>query len=267
MPVSLFGISAPMRPITDLAKNYNVKVVEDDACAIGAKYQGLHAGALADISCFSFHPRKAITTGEGGMVSTGNELLVERIRSLRDHGASKSDLVRHLGNRSYLLPDFNEVGYNYRMTDFQGALGSIQIKRLPWILEQRSRLAKNYYEFLGKCTSIRPPIIPHDCQHGYQAYVTLFQPEPPTLQNVTRLNSMRNELMDKLEKAEIATRPGTHAVHMLGYYARKYDLKPEDFPNAYLADQLTLTLPLFAQMTELEQEYVLEHLLHAEGLL
>jgi perosamine synthetase len=152
------------------------------------------------------------------------------------------------------------VGYNYRMTDMQGALGEVQMGRLPWILEQRSAIAKNYNQALTGHDYLRPPVVPADCQHGLQAYVTLFQPEPPTVVNVSKLNKQRNSLMDTLERAGIATRPGTHAVHMLGFYSRKYNIRPDDFPCAYLADQLTLALPLFAQMTELELGYILDHL-------
>ncbi len=160
VPVSLFGVSAPMRPIMDIAKKYHLFVVEDDACATGAWYQGHHAGTLADIGCFSFHPRKAITTGEGGMVITNSTELAEKMRSLRDHGASKSDLARHLGSRSYLLPEFNVVGYNYRMTDFQGAIGVEQMKRLQWILEQRTRLAHRYDE---KLQNVSGCVLRHAC--------------------------------------------------------------------------------------------------------
>lgn len=264
MPASLFGLSAPMQPIVELAQKHNLKVVEDDACAIGAWYHGHHAGTLAHIGCFSFHPRKAITTGEGGMLITSDETITRRVRSLRDHGASKSDLARHLGAKSYLLPDFNMVGYNYRMTDLQGALGIVQVRRLEWILEQRTRLAHIYDESLARLGWLRPPIQPPGCRHGYQAYVGLLQPEPPSLGNVKRLNAQRNALMDQLDAAGIATRPGTHAVHMLGYYREKYGLKPEDFPNAYLADQLTLALPLYAQMTEEEQGYVIKQLANSQ---
>lgn len=260
MPVSLFGVSAPMTPIAELCRGHHLAIVEDDACAMGAKYEGQHAGALADIACFSFHPRKAITTGEGGMVATRSEALASQIRSLRDHGASKSDLARHLGSKSYILPDFNKVGYNYRMTDSQGALGVVQMRRLPWILEERTRIARRYDDALAGSNSLRAPILPNGCQHGYQAYVTLFQPEPATVANVGRLNARRNRLMDSLEAAGIATRPGTHAVHMLGYYTQKYGLRPDDYPNAYLADQLTLTLPLYVQLTEAEQDYVIDNL-------
>lgn len=262
IPVSLFGISAPMSPIMKIAAKYGLKVVEDDACATGAWYQGKHAGIVADIACFSFHPRKAITTGEGGMVITSDADVYQKVRSLRDHGASVSDLARHLGARSYLLPEFNMVGYNYRMTDFQGAVGAVQMTRLDWILEQRTRIALRYDCALQKLNWLRTPVLPADCKHGYQSYVCLFQPEEPSIKNVKDLNVRRNVLMDKLESEGIATRPGTHAVHMLGFYAQKYSISPADFPSAYLSDQLTITLPLYAQMTDEEQDYVIEKLIN-----
>lgn len=260
MPVSLFGISAPMQPIMETARRHRLKVVEDDACAVGAWYRDQHAGMLADMGCFSFHPRKAITTGEGGMVITNDATAAAHIRSLRDHGASKSDLARHLGAHAYLLPEFNMVGYNYRMTDLQGALGVAQMSRLEWILNQRTRLARAYDAALDGLGWLRPPVTPAGCRHGYQSYVCLYQPERPDLGNVAELHRRRNALMDRLEAAGVATRPGTHAVHMLGFYREKYGIKPEDFPNAYMADQLTLALPLYAQMTDEEQQYVLSSL-------
>jgi perosamine synthetase len=265
MPVSLFGISAPLEPVLQIARRRGLTVVEDAACAVGAWYRGHHAGTLADIGCFSFHPRKSITTGEGGMVITGDAAIAERLRSLRDHGASVSDLVRHTGSRSYLLPEFNMVGYNYRMTDLQGALGVTQMGRLEWILAQRTRLAERYDEALAGLGWLRPPVVPEHCQHGYQAYVCLYQAEPPTLDRVERLHVQRNALMDRLEAAGVATRPGTHAVHLLGYYRDKYGLQPTDFPNAYLADRLTLTLPLYAQLTDEEQAYVLDQVTHGRA--
>lgn len=260
IPVSLFGLSAEMNSILALAHQYNLKVVEDDACATGAWYHGHHAGTLADMGCFSFHPRKAITTGEGGMVITQDERVAEQIRSIRDHGASKSDLARHLGARSYLLPDFNVVGSNYRMNDLQGALGVAQMARLQTILERRRQIADAYTKALSPLGWLRPPLTPQDCVHGYQSYVCLFRPEQPTMQNVARLNALRNSLMDRLEAAGIATRPGTHAVHALGYYRQTYGIQPGDFPNAYIADQLTLSLPLYVQLSDEEQSYIIENL-------
>ncbi len=136
--------------------------------------------------------------------------------------------------------------------------------RLEWILEQRTRLARRYDQALAGLGWLRTPILPEGSGHGYQSYVCLFQPETPSLANIRALHAGRNALMDKLEAAGIATRPGTHAVHMLGYYRQKYNLHPEDMPNAYLADQLTLALPLYAQMTDEEQSYVIAQLVESK---
>jgi perosamine synthetase len=264
LPVSLFGLSADMQPIVELARAHNLKVVEDDACGTGAWYHGQHAGTLADIGCFSFHPRKSISTGEGGMVITADEQIASIMRSIRDHGASVSDHVRHHGPRSYMLPDFNIVGSNFRMTDIQAAVGVVQMGRLEYIMGERIRVADRYDEALAGIEWLRAPIVPSGYQHGYQSYPCMFQPEQPSLENVERLHAQRNQLMDSLEAAGIATRPATHAVHMLGYFSQKYGIKPEDYPCAYLADQLSISLPLFVQLTEEEQEYVITHLKNAD---
>ena len=264
MPVSLFGVSADLNPIMAIAKKHGLKVVEDAACATGTWYHGHHAGTVADIGCFSFHPRKAITTGEGGMFTTADPATADLVRSLRDHGASKSDLQRHLGARSYVLPDFNHVGFNYRMTDIQAAIGVVQMGRLPSLMEQRTAVAKRYDQKLGGLGWLRTPTVPAGYVHGYQSYVCLFRPETPTVKNVERLHGQRNALMDSLEAAGVATRPGTHAVHMLGFYRETYGIKPEDFPNAYLADQLTLAIPLYAQLTAEEQDYVVSRLVESQ---
>lgn len=264
IPVSLFGVSADMHPIMDIARRHGLKVVEDDACATGAWYHGHHAGTLADAGCFSFHPRKAITTGEGGMVITADGALADHVRSLRDHGASKSDLARHLGARSYILPDFNIVGSNYRMTDFQGAVGVVQMGRLESLLERRVAVARRYDEALAGLSWLRTPSVPDGYVHGYQSYVCLYRPEAPTHANLARLHENRNALMDALEGAGVATRPGTHAVHALGFYREKYGIAPWDFPNAWIADQLTLAIPLYAQLTGEEQQYVVAQLANSE---
>jgi dTDP-4-amino-4,6-dideoxygalactose transaminase len=260
IPVSLFGLSADMQPMVDLARRNSVTLIEDDACATGAWYHGRHAGTLADIGCFSFHPRKAITTGEGGMLVTEDAAVAAKVRSLRDHGASTSDLARHSGSRSFLLPEFHMVGYNYRMTDLQAAVGVAQMHRLEGLLAQRTAVARKYDAMLRDVEWLRPPLVPDGYVHGYQSYVCLYAPEEPTLANVEELHQRRNAFMAALESAGVATRPGTHAVHMLDYYRERYSLRPEDFPNAYIADRLSVTLPLYAQMTDEEQQYVVEQI-------
>ena len=260
IPVHLFGLCADMRPVLDLAARHKLWVVEDAACAFGGWYHGRHAGTLGEMGCFSFHPRKSITTGEGGMITTAREDLIEASRSLRDHGASRSDLARHKGKGGFLLADFDRLGYNYRMTDIQGSLGCVQLQRAEWILSRRRALAARYDQLLSDVEWLQTPLVPEGYVHGYQAYVCLFRPEPPAVSNVERLHARRNELMMRLEEGGIATRQGTHAAALQTYYAEKYGLRPEQFPNSYIADRLTVTLPLYPQMTEGEQQQVTDGL-------
>ena len=260
IPVHLFGLCAEMQSIQEIAQKHNLWVVEDAACGFGARYHGKHAGTFGEMGCFSFHPRKSITTGEGGMITIQCEEFDQLGRILRDHGASRSDLSRHTGEAGFLLSEYNHLGYNYRMTDIQGALGCAQMDRAAWILETRSQRARRYNQLLTEIEWLKTPGVPDGFVHGYQAYVCLFRPEEPTLSNVDRLHQGRNELMMQLEAKGIATRQGTHAPVIQGYYAEKYGLRPEQFPNAYLADRLGLTLPLYAQMTEVEQELVCQSL-------
>ena len=260
IPVHMFGLSADMAPIMELARRRNLWVVEDAACGFNAWYHGQHVGTFGDAGCFSFHPRKSITTGEGGMVTTDRTDLDARCRSLRDHGASRSDLARHQNAAAFLLSDYDHVGYNYRMTDIQGAMGCAQMDRAPAILDGRGARARGYDEALAGVPWLTLPRVPEGYVHGYQAYVTLFRPETPTLQNAGALHERRNALMASLEAKGIATRQGSHAPVLQGFYARTYGLRPEQFPNACIADRLSLTLPLFPQMTDDEQAFVVAEL-------
>jgi dTDP-4-amino-4,6-dideoxygalactose transaminase len=263
LPVHLFGLCADMEAVMGLARRHGLWVVEDAACAFGGWYRGGHAGTFGAMGCFSFHPRKSITTGEGGMITTARQDLDLLTRSLRDHGASRSDLARHTSKAAFLLAEYNHLGYNYRMTDIQGALGCAQMDRAAWILGERARRARLYDEKLAPFGWLQTPLVPDGYVHGYQAYVCLFRPEEPTQAKVERLHEKRNDLMMRLEEQGIATRQGTHAPVILGYYAAKYHLRPEQFPNAYRADRLGLTLPLYVQITDAEQELVVQSLREA----
>ena len=258
LPVHLFGLSADMSAVSAFAAKHKLSVVEDAACGFGTRYQGKHVGTLGDTGCFSFHPRKAITTGEGGMVTTNNAELAVKLRRLRDHGAAMSDLQRHLGARPYLLADHPDAGYNQRMTDLQAALGSAQMERAQPIIAERQRLAAIYDRAFQGLDWLRTPARLDGYEHGYQSYPCLFQPEPINSDSISRVNNMRNAWMDKLQKRGISTRPATHAVHMLTFYREKYGLQPEDFPSAYAANHCSISLPLFHGMTEAEQSYVID---------
>jgi len=260
IPVHLFGLSADMDGILAVARKHKLWVLEDAACALGARYRGRHVGALGDAGCFSFHPRKSITTGEGGMVTTAREELDGLVRSLRDHGASRNNLARHSGAKGFLLSEYRHLGYNYRMTDIQGALGCAQLARAEHLLSERARHARAYDEALQALSWLEKPLVPNGYVHGWQSYVCLFRPEEPSLGNVEKLHDRRNMLMARLEERGVATRQGTHAPVVQAYYAEKYRLRPEDFPNAYLADRLSISLPLFPQLREDERSYVVSEI-------
>lgn len=261
IPVHLFGLAADMNLINQLAKQHGLWVVEDAACGFGSRYHGQHVGNLGNTGCFSFHPRKAITTGEGGMITTNSDSLAEKLRRLRDHGAAMSDLQRHLGARPYLLAEHPDAGYNQRMTDLQAALGSAQMDRAANIIAERQRLALIYDEAFAKLAWLRAPAHIAGYEHGYQSYPCLFQPEDITPASVPRITRARNEWMDRLQQMGISTRPATHAVHMLAYYKQKYQLQPTDYPNAYAANDCSISLPLFNGMSEAEQSYVIQQVL------
>ncbi len=258
IPVHLFGLAAEMKDINDIASVHGLAVVEDAACGFGSRYHGTHVGTLGDTGCFSFHPRKAITTGEGGMITTNNGELAEKLRRLRDHGAAMTDLQRHLGARPYLLADHPDAGYNLRMTDMQAALGAAQMDRAEEIIRERQRLARIYDAAFTGLSWLKTPAHIEGLEHGYQSYPCLFQPEPVTPKSVDAINAKRNDWMDQLQTAGISTRPATHAVHMLGYYRDKYGHQASDFPNAYAANHCSISLPLFHGMTEAEQRYVIQ---------
>lgn len=199
LPVHLFGLAANMDAINHLAAKHGLWVVEDAACGFGARYNGQHVGTLGDTGCFSFHPRKAITTGEGGMITTNSADLAEKLRRLRDHGAAMSDLQRHLGARPYLLADHPDAGYNQRMTDLQAALGSAQMDRASEIIDERQRLAARYDQAFTSLDWLQVPARLAQYEHGYQSYPCLFQPERAkaaatgrNTHEIKAINDMRN---------------------------------------------------------------------------
>lgn len=267
MPVNLFGLCANMPYIMELAKKYNLKVIEDSACGFDGWIGDKHSGTFGDCGCFSFHPRKSICTGEGGMLITDDEDIANKVSQLKDHGASKSDLQRHKEKGGSLLPDFTMRGYNYRMTDMQGALGVCQMDRKEYIMNGRREVASKYDIVLKDISQLVAPYIPANYKHGYQSYVCIFTDGEDisnlTKEQIDRINIKRNIFMEKLEEMTIATRQGTHAVHTLGYYKNKNNFKDEDFLMSYAADRLSIALPLYAGMTNEEFDYVISNIKEA----
>ncbi len=247
--VHLFGLCADVDAIRAAAPG--IPIIEDAACAAGATYRGRSAGTLGVAAAFSFHPRKSITTGEGGMITTSDPVLAERMNQLRNHGASVSEEQRHAGPKPYLLPDFNLLGFNYRMTDLQGAVGRVQLSKLDRFLAERQHWADYYRQELAGLHWLRTPTVPEGDRHAWQAYVC----------DVDEMIH-RNQLMEKLQMAGIQTRPGTHAVHLLGHYRQRFRFQPDDFPAARDCDRRTLALPLHNRMTAADYEHVARTLRH-----
>ena len=258
IPVHEFGLCCDILEVNKLAKEYNLQVIEDAACALGATIEGAHQGTFGNTSCVSFHPRKSITTGEGGMVLTDDTTLAKRMRELRTHGSTVSADARDKG-KGFLLPEFNEAGYNYRMTDVQGAMGLAQIKKLDLIIAEKRKGAATYNELISRMLpEFIAPIEPKGYFHTYQSYVCMLDIERLGIGSIAEGGKHRNILLQKLEDIGIATRQGTHAVHMLGYYRNRFGYVPEDYENAYACDHLSITLPLYVGITAEDQEYIIK---------
>ena len=182
------------------------------------------------------------------MVTTNDDRLARTVDMLRNHGASLSEEKRHKDKRPYILPEFNLLGYNYRMTDLQGAVGLEQLKKLDRFIEERKRWAEHYCRSLADLDWLHLPLPPRDGNHAWQSFVIYVDPQKAPLS--------RNDLMGQLQQRGIATRPGTHAVHMLNYYRERFGLRPEDYPGARDCDRNSMALPLHNRMSEKDYHYV-----------
>ncbi len=252
IPVHLFGLCADIDAIRAVIPSH-VKILEDAACAAGASYKGKSAGSIGNMGVFSFHPRKSITTGEGGMVTSNDKELNRLSEIMRNHGAEIPEEVRHHSTKPYLLPDFKMLGFNYRMTDLQAAVGLVQLAKLHSFIVERQVWAEYYSDHLQSIEWLTPQAIPkYATQHAWQSYVLYVDPEKAPLP--------RNDIMDILQQKGIATRPGTHAVHLLSFYKEKYNLQAKDFPGATACDKNTMAIPLHNKMTKEDFDYVIKAL-------
>jgi dTDP-4-amino-4,6-dideoxygalactose transaminase len=186
------------------------------------------------------------------MVTTNDDGIADLVGMLRNHGASISEEQRHHGPQPYILPDFNLLGYNYRMTDIQAAVGVVQIKKLDQFINEREFWALWYTEQLASLHWLRTPHVDDNYKHGWQSYVTFVDPDTAPYS--------RNEIMQQLQARGISTRPGTHAVHMLNYYRQQFGLTPEDYPGAKSANDNSMAIPLHNRMTSDDYQYVVDAL-------
>lgn len=235
MPVHAFGLVAEMESINQIAQKYQIPVIEDAACALSGTYKGNQAGSLGDIGVFSFHPRKIITTGEGGMVFTSNPELAEKISVLRSHGAVRGELFM----------EFIDAGYNYRLSDVHAAIGLAQMNKLDFIVQQRSFLAAKLSSQLESVGEVIIPTVPSPNHHAFQSYVIQLS---ETID--------RDAVIRSMKARGVETTLGTYSMHLQPFFQNKYGLKDSDFPISTHAHYKALTLPLYPQLSEEDLENI-----------
>jgi len=246
MPVDQIGLGCDIDAINDIAKRHGIDVVEDAAPTIGGTYKGRRVGSNAHQTVFSFHPRKVITTGEGGMITTDDDALADKARKLRAHAMSVSDLDRHKADRP-ILEEYHELGFNYRMTDIQASIGLVQIRRLDELLRIRVAKADRYTRELADLKKVRTPYTPPYATHTYQSYCLDFDRSVD-----------RDDLMAGLLRRGVATRRGVMASHLEKVYRDR--VGKVSLPITEEKARSTMLIPLFATMTDDEQSYVIESL-------
>jgi len=235
IPVHEFGLACDIEKICSIAKHHNIHVIEDAACALGATQQGKHVGSFGVLGSFSLHPRKSITSGEGGVLLTDNGALAEKLRHLRNHGIDMREGVMH----------FVEAGFNYRLTDFQAALVLNQFQRLNSILERKNKLARMYLSEI-KNTKLTLPFVPTDRNHTWQTFHVLL--------NET-LN--QQQVMQDLKSKSIGSNYGAQCIPAQDYYVKKYGHDAaRRFPKAYQAYTKGLAIPLYERLTEDQVIYI-----------
>lgn len=247
MVVHQIGLPAALDEISAIAERHGLILIEDAACAIGAEYKGRRIGQPHGLmACFSFHPRKILTTGEGGMIATADPALAVRLRRLRQHAMTVSDVARHK-SAQVTIESYEEVGYNYRMTDLQAAIGIVQLQRLDGMLARRRALALGYSSHLSSFPWLAPPLEPDGCRHSFQSFMVRLGNDAPIT---------RDKLMQELLNRGVSSRRGVMAMHREPpYRIGKWDsLLPV---TAAVADT-TMILPLFHEMTEEDQDYVID---------
>jgi dTDP-4-amino-4,6-dideoxygalactose transaminase len=240
MPVHAFGGMADMAEITAIASRYEVPIIEDAACALGAALNGRPAGTWGDVGCFSFHPRKLVTTGEGGVVITESREIAAHVRTLRNHGQAPNAP----------RPDFVLPGFNYRLTEFQAALGRTQLTKLDRLIAARRQLAHQYDAWLAE-SGVLTPVSLENAAHTYQSYVVLLPTTAP---------DQRDRVMGLLRQRGIETSIGTHHLPLTTYWRRELGCKEGDFPVTDDVAARAVTLPLHTGLSVDEQRTVVEEL-------
>ena len=241
IPVHFAGQPCEMDQILELARIHNLRVIEDAAHALPARYRGRPVGSIGDITCFSFYVTKSITTGEGGMATTENPEWAKRMRSMSLHGLTRDPWQRYTAQGSWQYEIFSP-GYKYNMTDIAAAIGIAQLQKCHRFWESRQRYAALYGEGLREITEIQLPAVIDHVQHAWHLYVIQL--------HLDQLRIGRDECIQQLKKHHIGTSVHFIPLHLHPYYRDTFGYKPEDFPVASAVFQRIISLPIYPKMTE-----------------
>ncbi len=249
IPVHFAGHPCDLRPIQAIAKAHNLRVIEDAAHALPARYHGKMIGGISDATCFSFYATKNITTGEGGMVTTNNAEWAARMRMMSLHGLSRDAWNRYSAQGSWYY-EILSPGFKYNLTDIAAALGLAQLKKCERFWKGRERYAALYQEGFQDLPEIScPPTAPH-VQHAWHLYVIQL--------NLDRLRIDRDEFIRQLQQAGVGCSVHFIPLHLHPYHRERGGYQPEDFPVASMVFQRIVSLPLYSKMTEDEVNRVIE---------
>jgi perosamine synthetase len=249
LPVHFAGLPADMAAVREIAVKHSLAVIEDAAHALGATYRGGPVGSCeySDLACFSTHPVKHITTGEGGMITTNDSVLARRMRMFRNHGITTDVRERATQEKKWYY-EMVELGYNYRLTDIQCALGLSQLRRLPLFIQKRTAIADKYMEKLGGVAAVILPPRAADRAHAWHIFVVRLRAE--------MLGLTRDEFFALMCERGIGVNVHYIPVHLHPYYRRRFGYAPGGFPVAEAASNAAITLPLFPAMTDEQVSYV-----------
>ncbi|MDP4131484.1 MAG: DegT/DnrJ/EryC1/StrS family aminotransferase [Bacteroidota bacterium] len=243
--VHQIGMPADIDAFKELAAKHHLKLIEDAACAAGSSYKGAKIGSHSELVCFSFHPRKVISTGDGGMITTNNEAYYKRMKLLRQHGMSVNDRVRHESSK-IIFEDHLELGYNYRLTDIQAAVGIKQLEKLDWIIAKRRKIALRYHKAFKGIGCIQLPVEKKGYSSNYQSYSIYLKDD---------CSKSRNDIMQAMLDAGISTRRGIMTTHRETAYKEEYaGLR---LPVSEKACDRSIILPLYIPMQDEDIEKVI----------
>ena len=251
IPVHFGGHPCPMNSVLELAATKGLTVVEDAAHAIPAKYRGQNIGTLSPMTAFSFYATKTLTTGEGGMVTTNDDSLADRVSLMRLHGMSRDAWKRYTAAGTWRY-EITEAGYKYNLTDPQAALGLVQLSNCEEMWRRRVEIAQKYDSALASLKAYRTPLVAQDVQHAWHLYVVLVEP--------SALRIHRDQVIEELRERGIGTSVHFIPLHLHPYYQRTWGYQPGQFPVAEHYFDRCISLPIYPSMTDEDVNHVIEAL-------